>query len=457
MRIRVLVGGVEVPAFAKALARHPDGSLRAALVQFDGTAGSAVLDWSIARTRSLPERSIEWVEVADTLTGSIREPRVFVTLPAAYLCRSALRTPCLPLGSTAIDEGYANFARTAINEVTDPGFNVAMPYASSSGYVNLSGEEPWLFDRALSFFGLYVRTGDVKWLRQGHRHAQRYAAQVNSIGIFSLSSYDHDLKYSYAWSPFVDYLLTGDANMLPVIDRVAQAGLREWQAGYSTSLGFWTERHHTYALLSAVIQYEATGDGSSLSYARSLMDTLISMSSNAAKCPLHTVTQHEGDAGDNRMMCSPWMLAMLSEAVYRYWITSADDRAIVWLAGLGDYLVNHAIYDGGLESPELAGRKMTWYLAGAGVRVEDQRGWGDMEHACDTAGMAARATWAKGRLGQDATATRNAASTLLETCTFVLGYWTRATPSLPKFRVNPPRKFSWWFGSTSDLSWLLVN
>lgn len=457
LRIRVLASGSEVPVFAKALARYPDGSLRAALVQFDGTAGNVVVDWSVARTRQLNERPVEWVDVTDNLTGTVKEPRVFVTLPAAYLCRAALRTNCLPLATSPLDEAYANFARTAINEVTDPGFTVPMPYASSSGHVDLSGEEPWLFDRALSFFSLYARTGELKWLRQAHRHAQKYASQVNSIGIFALSSYDHDLKYSYAWSPFVDYLLTGDSTMLPVIDRVAQAGAREWQTAYSTSLGFWTERHHTYALLSAVIHYEATGNQTSLALARSLMDTLVSMSNNAAKCPLHTITQHEGVANDARMMCSPWMTAMLAEAVYRYWMTSADDRAVTWLAGLGDYLVNHAIYDGGLESTELAGRKMTWYLAGVGMRIEDQRGWGDMEHACDAAGLAARAVWAKGRLGQDGTSVRNAVTALLDTCTYVLGYWTRSTTSLPKYRLNPPRKFNWWFGSTSDATWLLSN
>jgi hypothetical protein len=332
-----------------------------------------------------------------------------------------------------------------------------MPYAASSGYVSLSTEEPWLFDRALTFFSLYAKSGDVKWLRNAHRHAQRYASLVNSIGIFSLSSYDHDLKYSYAWSAFVDFLLTGDSSLLPVIDRVAAAGVREWQTSYSSSLGFWTERHHTYALLSAVLHYEATGSQQSLAYARALMDTLVSMSNNDAKCPLHTIEQHEGVAGDKRMMCSPWMTAMLAEAVYRYWLTTADQRAVIWLAGIGDYVVNQAIYDGGLESAELAGRKMTWYLAGVGIRIEDQRGWGDLEHACDAAGLAARAVWAKGKLGQDSTATRNAAMSLMETCSFALSYWTRTTTTLPKYRINPPRKFNWWFGSTADYSWLLAN
>jgi hypothetical protein len=452
--IRILSGTLEVAAFVRPLASYPDGSLRSALVQFDATPSQYIVDWTEPRTRNRPERPVRWVSSDDPLVGTVRDPAVFVTLPPAYLCRTGLRTPCEPVAGGVLDQAFVNFARTAVNDVNEPGYDVPLPYAVSSGFVDLSQSEPWLFDRANTFFALYARTGDLKWLRHAHRHAQKYAALVNSNGIFSLASYDHDLKYSYGWSPFIDYLLTGDESMLGVIARVAQAGRAEWQSTYSASTGFWTERHHAYALLSAVVDYEANGSADSLDYARSLMDLLVSMSANAAHCPLHTVEQHEGDSGDTRMMCSPWMGALLAEAVYRYWSSTGDDRAVEWLAGMGDYLVQHALYDGQLESPELAGLAMPWYLAGIGVRVEDGRGWGDMEHACDVAGLAARAGWAKRRLGRDSAAVLNATTSLLDTCSFVLDYWTRTTPTLPKYRLNPARKFNWWFGTSSDLTWL---
>ena len=70
-------------------------------------------------------------------------------------------------------------------------------------------------------------------------------------------------------------------------------------------------------------------------------------------------------------------------------------------------------------------------------------------------GLVAKSVWAKKRLGLSPTAVEATADDLLSTCRYVLDYWHRSTPELAEYRLTPPRKFSWWFGSSSDLEWML--
>jgi hypothetical protein len=381
----------------------------------------------------------------------IREPTVYATLPPDWLAHTLLVTRTNSVGQSSAfafwDSALVNYARTAVNDVA-----ATVP---TSAYINLNAEEPWLYDRALTLYNVYIRTGDVKWLRHAHRAAQWYAKKVGSNGIFVLSSYAADLKYSYGLSLLIDYALTGDASLRAPIERVAAAGIREWTTSYSASTGFWTERHHAYAMLAALSAFELTGDRTHAQRATALVSTIVQMSQNAAHCPLHTVEQHEGVAGDNRLMCSPWMGALVAEAMVRYYILSEDQTVLTWLAGMGDFIRGYAVYDGGIEAATLAGKIMPWYLVGPTGRLEDGRGWGDMEHACDVAGVAAKAVWAKKRLGLSSAQVESTADDLLATCQYVLDYWHRTTPTLAEYRLSPPRKFSWWFGSTTDLQWML--
>jgi hypothetical protein len=469
--------GAEIPSAVQEIARwrglgpnQIPQSIRAALFyverSFTGSTPMTIkIEWGAPRTLNLsgsqPAPSSLWVPISAgpspneyPSADGIREPAVYATLPAAWLGQTLLRTRTEPSHENAArswwDTAALGFATTAVNEVAS-----SVP---TSAYINYTGgEEPWLFDRAMTLFGMYIRTGELHWLRHAHRAAQWYATRVDANGIFALASYNHDLKYSYGLSLATDYFFTGDAALLAPINRVANAGVAEWQTTYSQSLGFWTERHHTYALRAALAAYELTGSATHASRATALANLTIQMSQNQASCPLHTVEQHEGDAGDTRMMCSPWMGALLADAMLHYYILSEDPEVLRWLAGMGDYVRNYALYDGGVESAELAGRMMPWYMAGPGGVVDEGRGWGDMEHACDVGAMTARAAWAKRRLGQSDAAVQQAATQLLDTCRYVLDYWHRSSTSLPEWRLSPSRKFNWWFGASTDLGWMLSN
>jgi hypothetical protein len=471
--LRVLnAGGSEIASSVRELARWraiPAGteSIRSVLFYVDVTFAQRApqtisIQYGQARTLELagtqPAPTTLWTSIANgpnpteyPAGDDIREPIVYATLPADWLGNTLLVTRTNPVGENSSlgwwDNGLVNFARTAVNDLA--------PTVPTSSYINLIAEEPWLYDRALSLFTVYLRTGDVNWLRRAHRAAQFYSKRVGTNGIFTLSSYNADLKYSYGMSPLLDYMFTGDDALRTTIDRVAQAGVREWQTTYSASMGFWTERHHTYALLAALAAYQVTGDAAQAQRATALANLTIQMSQNAVGCPLHTVEQHEGTAGDTRMMCSPWMGAILAEAMLQYHTLSEDARVLQWLSGMGDYLRNHALYDGSLSGTDLSGRMLPWYMAGSGVHLDDGLGWGDLEHTCDTAGLAAKAVWAKRRLGLAYAQTEAMADQLLSSCQFVLDYWHRTTATLPEYRLSPPRKFSWWFGSSADLEWML--
>lgn len=466
-------GGSEIASAVKELARWRTisaggaESIRAALfyidIVFQDQAPLTVrVGFGSSRAQSLPgsqpAATSLWTSIANGPTpdeypagDNIREPIVYATLPADWLARTLLVTRTTPVGQHSglawWDDALVNFGKTAVNDVA--------PTVLPGNLIDLGTAEPWLYDRALTLFNVYLRTGDIAWLRRAHRAAQWYARMIGPSGIFALASYAHDLKYSYGLSLLIAYLLTGDDGLGAPIERVAQAGIAEWQTTYSASMGFWTERHHAYALLAALSAFEMTGDNAHAQRATQLAQLTISMSQNAAKCPLHTVEQHEGDAGDTRQMCSPWMSALLAEAMLRYYVLSEDPSVLSWLSGMGDYVSQYALYDGGIEHAQLAGKMMPWYLVGPSGHVEDGRGWGDMEHACDVAGLTAKAVWAKQRLGENHTTVESTTNDLLATCEYVLNYWQRSTPTLAEYRLSPPRKFSWWFGSTSDLGWML--
>ena len=41
-----------------------------------------------------------------------------------------------------------------------------------------------------------------------------------------------------------------------------------------------------------------------------------------------------------------------------------------------------------------------------------------------------------------------------------MDYWHRPfgpNATLAEWRLDPPRKFSWWFGTTLDIQWMMAN
>jgi hypothetical protein len=396
----------------------------------------------------------DWVEVTDGEypNGTVREPRVYATLPAAWLSDSQLRTRTTEAGSDPawawFDESMLGSAHTAVNDVPAE-VTELVPYTADY--------EPWLFDRAATLFGVYARTGEVDWLRRAHRAAQFYAAHIDGAGYFDLKE-DPDLKYSYGRSLLIDFVFTGDPALLDTIERIASAG-REWDPTYDMETNFWTERHQTYALTSALVAWEASGDKAHADRAREIAQTSFAMAADPAGswqadgCMLHGMTAHEGAGGDVPV-CSPWMSALFADAVWQYYSQTEDPEALDFLASMGTFVAEYGLYDGG-EDLDFT---LPWYLASSVKTFSDDGPWGDVEHTCDVAGLVARAAWAEKQRGGDAGELRSTAEQLLQGCAWNLEQWHRpAGPDAGKaeWRISPPRKFNWWFGTTSDLPWLM--
>ncbi len=462
--------GTELPSHAASVLpwrSWPGGkpapeSVRAAMVSVEVTFPSreplqVTLRYGTPPTAPLPapgDPRADWVEVTDGEypAGSVREPRVYATFPAEWLSDCLLRTRTTKAGSDPawewFDESMLGSAHTAVNDVPDSVAEL-VPY--------LDDYEPWLFDRTATLFGAYVRTGDVKWLRHAHRSAQFYAGHIDQNGYFDLKE-DDDLKYSYGRSLLMDFAFTGDPALLEAIDRIAGAGAT-WDPTYDLETNFWTERHQTYALLAALTAWEATGTAEHADRVREVVETSFALADDPVGswpddgCMLHTMDAHEG-AGGAVPICSPWMSALFADAVWEYYVQSVDADALRFLVDLAHYVADLGLYEAG-EGVDVT---VPWYLASSQKEFSDDGPWGDVEHTCDVAGLVARGAWAEKELGGDPSGLRSAAEQLLVGCESNLDNWHRpGGPDVGKseWRLSPPRKFNWWFGTTSDLAWLM--
>jgi hypothetical protein len=397
-----------------------------------------------------------WVEVTDGEypNGTVREPRVYATFSPRWLGACLFRTRTTPAGKDRswswFDEPMVGFARTAVNDLP-----ASIPPENRTPYVTDHGA--WLFDRTATLFGVYFRTGDVKWMRHAHRSAQFYLHHITPQGIFDLKP-EPDLKYSYGRSLLMDFILTGDPALLDAIERIAAAG-QDWNPVYGPRTNFWTERHQAYALLAALSAWQASGAEKHAARARKVAEVSFEMAArpqnswHADGCMLHTMDTHEGSGGP-QPVCSPWMSALFADAVWEYYIHTADRPALEFLAGLGRFVAQYGLYPGGQN----VNHTMPWYLASSVKQFSDDGPWGDVEHNCDVAGMVARAAWAEKKLGRNPRKLRSTAEELLAGCRWSFENWHRpkgVSSGKPEWRLAPPRKFNWWFGSTTDLAWLL--
>jgi hypothetical protein len=442
-------------------ARPSDGSVRAALVHVEVELAqdsplTIQIDYDGERTLELGEQPAageSWVSIeADDFGIAVKEPPIYAALPPEWLGQCELRTMTTPAHSDPswkwFDDSFVNSAYTATNDLP-----------AGVERIVLDDNEPWLFDRTLTLFGVYARTGDVRWLRHAHRSARFYLAHLTDEGYFDFK--DGDLKYLYGASLLVDLILTGDVGLIEPIERIGELEL-EWDPTYTPSTPFFTERHQTYALLGAMAAWEATGDPAQGERAREIARASFELAANPPDgwpsdgCMLHTMQAHEGDGGDEPV-CSPWMSGLFADAVWRYYWQSLDRDALVFLAGLGDFVAEHGLYDG---SDEDVAFLVPWYLVSSEYQYSDSGAWGDLEHTCDVANVTARGAWAHAALGEDPGPLVETTRELLAGCRYVLDDWHRpdgVSSGLPEWRLSPPRKFNWWFGSTSDMPWILAS
>ncbi len=309
---------------------------------------------------------------------------------------------------------------------------------------------PWLYDKVFTLYQLYFKTGDLKWKHKAHQEALFYANNINSRGYFTLK--DKDMKYLNGSGLLYDYIFFPDNHTLRVISRMYKNTL-SWPVTYPNERGFWTERHLSVALNMAITQWEANQMAAPMERINDLIkgtfNILQNFSEPKSNCLKHTYASHEG--GEYKaLMCSPWMTALVTEQIWRFNFLFKSEDSYKIIMRFSDFILNEAVYK--WKNKPLDGFVVPDYIVlfiDGGYR--DRNKWTDIHHACDVAGMLAKGVYLKKINKVEYKKHNYLLEDLLKTC--------KATVNLPSKKydywvIKPRRKFNWWFGSTTNLSWL---
>lgn len=439
----------------------------------------------------------------------VTEPRAFAAIPKAHLQACNLRGLAREHSDINWMRYLVNFAKTSVN---DP-WLTATKYegevipeigSSNAGALTdwISNYETWLYDRTGALANVYAITGDVKWLRHTHRAAQYFREYMKFPGLPApggpvskfvrgaftkrpqTDAWDSgDGKYLSTSGLVMAYLLIGDGRLLEkILDiynffEVTPAFLRRLPAATPNLSGLYTERLLAQMLNSALTAYELTG---TVTYKNRAIEIFQGYRSDQLNPPAsypapegllyHDQWLHrEGDSTTPiTFFASPWMSVVLMEAVWRYFLMSADEEALRFLSFMTDGLVARGTYTGSYGTnppPDGTGtfatvRAVYYYIggtAGALVGGTDSGIDGDIEHSPEMVGAYLRGKWAKQRLGQSTAAIDAQLPLLRQSALYAFGAWRRSTTFLPEYRLAPKRKFNWWFGENYDEQWLLTE
>lgn len=306
----------------------------------------------------------------------------------------------------------------------------------------------YLYDRPRALFQLYLLTGNKKWRAQAINASQYYIAHLNDDGYFSLIE-NKDIKYSMPRGLFYYYQLTGNTEAKDAIGRIYTASLN-WKPSYSGQ-GFWTERNQAAALEAALTYYELTEDKAAQQRVETILAATLKMTMQPEAnwpqrgCPQHSFKSHEGGA-DQSAVCSPWMLALLADPIWRYSQITDSKTAIQLLQQFGRFIVEHGTYVG---TNKFSGQYLPKYLVVFdNKQMEDINPWNDVQHSCDVAALLGKALYVSDTISKHE---KTVFLSLLEPCK---SKSNKLNDNKLYWQVRPARKFGWEYSTTSDLPWL---
>lgn len=401
-KVRVMKGGVEIPAYVEMQTpwRHItnsslDGaSVRVARIQIHNTfavsypnSEAITVEWGTT-TRAQNVSTFEdpktaWHQVATgtfALADNVYEPDVYAVLPRTVLSGGVLNplrmTPInssFPVtredpwamdatehwsGFDEADHAFNNNFYTVINE-DDPLVSAGNlnPYKQSG-----TPSETWLYDRSSTMFDLYFRNGSFKALREAVRSTQFYKNQIydntttptKSIGLFKLKQTSPSgggggnvAMYSYN-EPFAyDYWLTGENDVLNQIEWVVNAHEQnDEDTRWSPSLSIWTERHTSFRLLANLIAYEVLG---STTYKNNVLsqtaDFMWHQDGAGGILPgtrvdggLYHYGSQHGDGVSTDLVASSWMTVLIQQSMLRAYAFTEDTGIANFIKRVGNFL-----------------------------------------------------------------------------------------------------------------------
>jgi hypothetical protein len=313
----------------------------------------------------------------------------------------------------------------------------------------------WLYDKPKALSQLYLLSEDERVLDWSKKYAQFYASNIDEDGYFALTKYQ-DIKYSNSVGLLYNYLLSGDRLYESTIYRIYAASTK-WDAAYELGRGFWTERNQAAALNSAISEWELTNSQGAHTRIVDIIDETYQMTFwpvndwPLRNCPQHTIKSHEGKGG-NSPVCSPWMMALLSDALWRYYLLSDDVKSASLISAFTDFFVQHGSYNELRKGKEIVA---PFYLV-AFERAElvERNVWTDPQHNCDLAGMLGKGLYIKTKTNSDVQAAKKTFKIFANMCRQDLETVTKRYKKKGQAPLKPPRRFGWTYSSTSDLPWL---
>jgi len=341
------------------------------------------------------------------------------------------------------DFGFKQFA----NYVTNP----ALISQNPKQRLTYADAAPWLYDHPYTLYMLYLRTGELTWKRLAHEKALKYAKHINSGGYFELKNRP-DLKYLMASGLVIDYLFYPSRRTQKIVSKMHKNGLL-WHERYQDSLSFWTERNLSNALALAMAEWELNGNIAAKDRVDNLIKGISSSMVRTGKggCVLHEFRDHEGK-GDDSQVCSLWMSALVVEQLWRYIHLTDSLLAKKQIIALGDHALENGLYLG--NHKHLDGLVIPMYLYfKEESRYQKNSQWTDMHHACDVVSMILKSQYIKKLSGADYRYGRDKVKGLLKTCKKTLS----RSKKVKVWSISPLRKFNWWFSSTANLEWLLME
>ena len=318
----------------------------------------------------------------------------------------------------------------------------------------LTDPAPWLYDRVYVLYQLYFKTGDITVKHKAHEAAMFYQQNLTKHGYFGLKETE-DHKYLLNSGLLIDYMFYPRLSIKKAIHNLYSNTLI-WPSKYIQKLKFWTERNLAVALAAAITQWELQQNRSALFRIHDLIDgstaALFSPSNKDDGCIAHRYGAHEGGRVDD-LVCSPWMSALVSYQLWRFYQLTGDEKSKRIIKSLGKSVINYGTYI--TTDEQSKGKTVPKYLAFlTSTKLEQSEQGSDIQHACDVAGMISLSAYLAKLDGEDITQQVHLVDKLLLSCQHSLGVNDK---NRNQWQLAPLRKFNWWFGTTGHMPWLLTE
>ncbi len=323
--VRVVVNGQEVARATRGLARYSDQSFRSVQVQFD-VDPSATTSATIGFGEAPAVAALGLEPVESTLVSPDGEsgPLVYVLLPASWLSASGVAGPLIPEADVAGTDLDA-WSTLCDYDAFDTDQFISEGAATTRAV--------WLYDRASTMYRGYARRGTVGPLASAYREANMYRNLITGSGTGARNGLpegaDGDPKYQYAENLAIHYLLTGDDRAREAAEAMALGMTELWPSPeYNGGSDMWTERNAGFSLLAYTWAAAVSDDQSATLWAAADEAFAAYLAIQAtypagyddpdARCFAHHGDAHDPDEGNPYFGCSPWMSAILADALDVY-------------------------------------------------------------------------------------------------------------------------------------------